>query len=155
LDKWAVSAHYADANIDTGPIIDVSWFEIESGRITAQDLERQTQSQLLNQIKTILHKAIASTQMLSTFPNEGGRYVSRLEMEEMKAIAPGDDIDRKIRAFWFPPYNGAHITLEGKTYTLIEGTILSSLADPTISSLFTPANSNDASGRKPSSDRGE
>ena len=33
---------------------------------------------------------------------DGGRYVTRQEMEEMKKINQNDDIDTKIRAFWFP-----------------------------------------------------
>ena len=32
----------------------------------------------------------------------------------MKRINPGDDIDAKIRAFWFPPYDGAFIEIDGQ-----------------------------------------
>jgi methionyl-tRNA formyltransferase len=35
-----------------------------------------------------------------------------------------DVIDRKIRAFWFPPYDGAFIQMAGKEYTLVHDKIL-------------------------------
>ena len=58
---------------------------------------------------------------------KGGRYLSRKEMEEMKRINPGDDVDTKIRAFWFPPYDGAYVELDGKRYTLVNRKILEEL----------------------------
>ena len=37
------------------------------------------------------------------------------------------NIDNKIRAFWFPPYDGASLEVDGKTYTLVNRSILESL----------------------------
>ena len=51
-------------------------------------------------------------------------------MESMKEIKEGDDISRKIRAFWFPPYDGAYIKINNKKYTLIDDFILKELAAP-------------------------
>ena len=45
----------------------------------------------------------------------------------MKEVKDGDDIDRKIRAFWFPPYDGAYIKLNGTKYSLANSFILASL----------------------------
>jgi len=51
-------------------------------------------------------------------------------MESMKEIdLENDDIDLKIRAFWFPPYNGAYIEVKGNKYTLINNFILRQLID--------------------------
>ncbi|HAJ43978.1 MAG TPA: formyl transferase, partial [Alcanivorax sp.] len=47
------------------------------------------------------------------------------------------DVERKIRAFWFPPYDGAYKVINGVKCTLVSRTILESLADPSTSSLFT------------------
>lgn len=47
----------------------------------------------------------------------------------MKEIKNNDDIDTKIRAFWFPPYDGAYVMMNGKKYTLVNDFILSSLAN--------------------------
>ena len=57
----------------------------------------------------------------------GGRHLSRKEMEELKHIQPGDNIDNKIRAFWFPPYDGANIEIDGGRYTVVNRSILEAL----------------------------
>ena len=65
---------------------------------------------------------------MNSVENKGGRYISREEMEAMKKISENDDIDRKIRAFWFPPYTGAYMEINGEKYTLINDYILKTLA---------------------------
>lgn len=141
-EQWATTAHYVDESIDTGEIIEVRHFPIDPNTETAQSIERLSQKELENQFKKIVDSAIFFNGLLPTTPNVGGRYVSRSEMEAMKEIKPGDDIARKIRAFWFPPYDGAYITIDGKKFTLTDRFILEQLADRTSSSLFTP-NSDD------------
>lgn len=134
LDTWGVTAHYVDAGIDTGEIIDVFRFSIDSEEETAYSLERTSMDFLLKLFKKTVRRA-AGTDRLPTTPNVGGRYITRNEMEEMKQIQPGDDVDRKIRAFWFPPYRGAFIEIDGKPYTLVNDQVLSSLTDPGTTSL--------------------
>ncbi len=137
-NTWATTAHYVDANIDTGSIIEVCSFPIDSERETAKSLEGICQVVLEEQFKRIVSRALSENQPLEGTPNIGGKYISRLEMELMKEIKPGDNIARKIRAFWFPPYDGAYITIEGVKYTLIDRFILDQLGDAASSSLFTP-----------------
>ena len=38
-----------------------------------------------------------------------------------------EDLDLKIRAFWFPPYDGAGFEVDGKFYTLVNREILKTL----------------------------
>jgi methionyl-tRNA formyltransferase len=127
LDCWAVTAHYVDNGIDTGPIIDMFEFSIDSQSETACSLENKSMTFMLSLYKKTLRRA-AITQRLPTRENEGGRYISRREMEAMKRIEPGDDVDRKVRAFWFPPYKGAYVEIDGREYTLVNDEILKSLA---------------------------
>ena len=42
LSEWGSTAHYVDASIDTGEIIEVDRFPIDSSAETAQSLERKT-----------------------------------------------------------------------------------------------------------------
>ena len=91
LSEWGSTAHYVDASIDTGEIIEV---------------------------------------------DIGGRYVSRDEMEAMKQIRDGDDVEKKIRAFWFPPYDGAYVEIDGQKYTLINRQLLEEVAPKDSTSLF-------------------
>lgn len=134
LDEWGVTAHYVDAGIDTGEIIDVFRFAIDPEEETARSLERTSMEFLLKLYKKTVRRS-ADPERLPTTPNEGGRYITRKEMEAMKRIEPGDDVDRKIRAFWFPPYRGAYVEIDGKPYTLVNDQVLASLSEPGTTSL--------------------
>jgi len=142
LEAWATTAHYVDESIDTGEIIGLCPFPIDPDRETAQSIERRSQIELERQFRSVTDRAISSEKRLPATPNIGGRYVSRAEMEAMKEVKPGDDVSRKVRAFWFPPYDGAYVMMEGKKFTLIDRFILDQLADGTSSSLFTSSSSN-------------
>ncbi len=137
LNEWAVSCHYVDEEIDTGEIIEVYKFPICNESETVVTLEKTSTEKIYELFVKTFQKFFEAKEKLPTIPNFGGRYVSRKEMEAMKAIQPGDDISRKVRAFWFPPYDGAHIEMAGEKYTLVNREILNSLADPSSSSLFT------------------
>lgn len=136
-EDWAVSAHYVDEGIDSGPIIEVDYFPISRATETASTLEWICRGKLLEQFVRVIEHVMDSGSLLATTENAGGTYTSRSEMEEMKRIREGDDISRKIRAFWFPPYDGATIQVSGKPYTLIDEFILKSLAPEDSTSLFT------------------
>jgi methionyl-tRNA formyltransferase len=137
LPRWAVSAHYVDEYIDTGDIIQVREFSLDRQRETARTLEAKSQPLLLTQFQEVTARLLESESPLPTTANRGGRYVSRAQMEAMKEVKEGDDVERKIRAFWFPPYDGAYRVINGVKCTLVSRAILESLADPTTSSLFT------------------
>ena len=128
LEKWAITAHYINESIDDGPIIEKIEFDIDKDYETALSLEKKSQTY----IKSIYKKVISNVSqkgILETSPNSGGIYISRKQMEAMKEIKEGDDIDRKIRAFWFPPYTGAFIIKNGVKYTLVNQFILDQLAE--------------------------
>jgi len=136
LTEWGVSAHYVDQDIDTGEIIEVNSFKIDEKKETVVTLEKKSMNMLTKLARRIIVKAASNPVMLSTIPNIGGRYLSRNEMEELKKIQDGDDVERKVRAFWFPPYTGAYIEIDGNKYTLINDEMLSDLSPPGTTSLF-------------------
>lgn len=136
-NSWAVSAHYIDAEIDTGPIVEVSSFPIDSDRETCESLEKKSMLEMAKLIDKVAKLAINSSLKLDSFPNIGGRYISREQMEKMKQIQSGDDVARKVRAFWFPPYDGAYMELQNCRYTLVNQEILERLAPIGSTSLFT------------------
>lgn len=130
LNEWGSTAHYIDAAIDTGPIIKTFKFSFDYREETALSLEEKTQKIQQDLYKSILldvlEKGILNSSEQSA---DQGVYISRQQMEQMKCIdVKKDNIDLKIRAFWFPPYNGAYIELNGKKYTLINEEILKGLA---------------------------
>lgn len=138
LSEWATSAHYIDDSIDTGPIIEVAAFPISPETETAQSLEQKCQNKLFEQFLRVIKSALSSPNRLPVTPNGPGRYVSRPEMESMKLVRDGDDLERKTRAFWFPPYDGAYVEVAGQRYTLVSQKMLQSMVPPGTSSLYSP-----------------
>ncbi|WP_165444907.1 methionyl-tRNA formyltransferase [Gracilibacillus phocaeensis] len=129
LVEWGATAHYVDSEIDTGDIIRTFSFNFDYRMETAASLEKKTQEIQVELYKSVLLDILTNGRLpsIQQEPNQG-RYITRLEMEEMKRIdLINDDIDLKIRAFWFPPYNGAFIEVKGKKYTLINDFILKQL----------------------------
>ncbi|TCO78821.1 formyltransferase family protein [Marinisporobacter balticus] len=131
LSEWGATAHYVDKSIDTGNIIKTYKFNFDYRLETAQSLEKKTQEIQVELYKSIILdvKEKGKIDSLEQFENEG-TYISRNEMEAMKQIdIEKDDVDLKIQAFWFPPYNGAYIEIKGEKYTLVNEFILKQLVD--------------------------
>jgi len=77
LSEWGSTAHYVDASIDTGEIIEVDRFPIDSSVETAQSLERKTMQALEPFAQRIIARAVEAQAKLPTTPNIGGRYGRR------------------------------------------------------------------------------
>jgi len=141
LSQWGVTAHYVDENIDTGKIIKVDKFAFDYTKDTAKSLETISQIHLMSLYKEIVLN-VKNNGKLETFDidNSQGKYISRKEMNAMKEIKieklEKEDLDLKVRAFWFPPYDGAYIEVNGKKYTLISKEILEELIDSDTTALF-------------------
>ncbi len=141
LPQWGVTAHYVDETIDTGKIIRVNRFDFDYRTATAQSLEKVTQDELMELYRQILSE-VKEKGRLETLDldNSKGTYISRDQMNAMKKITEEDlesgDLDVKVRAFWFPPYDGAYIERNGKKYTLVDKEILDTLVDKDTTALF-------------------
>ena len=141
LSEWGVTVHYVDENIDTGPIINVRRFPFDCHTATAKSLEKITQDALVELYKETITEFAAKGRLKPLdLDNSQGVYISRKQMNEMKIITEeelnDEDLDFKIRAFWFPPYDGAYIERNGKRYTLVTKEILDTLVDQDTTALF-------------------
>ena len=130
---FGVSAHFIDsAQFDVGPIIDVLEFPFDAKTATALSLERESQTHLFTLFTKVLHFFLAG-KPLPTKENNGGVYLTGPELEKLKVVNPATDtaeeVEKKVRAFFFPPYSGAKITIDGKDFTLIDESILNFLAE--------------------------
>jgi methionyl-tRNA formyltransferase len=141
LSQWATTAHYVDDGIDTGPIIEVRRFPICPATSTARSLERASMNLMSEQIVELLDRVATTRSRLTAYKNEGGRYISRQEMNDAKQIVPGDDVERKARAFFFPPYEGAWTMVQGVRCTVLPARLMAELAEPGTTHLFTDAQS--------------
>ena len=69
---------------------------------------------------------------LKADPQTGGNYYSKKHLEELKEVKISDDsetISTKIKALWYPPFEGAYIMLGGKKFYLIDEKIMKDYAD--------------------------
>jgi len=67
---------------------------------------------MLNLFRITLEKVKKDVALPSKLMN-GGRHLSRKEMEKLKQIKPGDNVDKKMRSFFLPSYDGANIEIDG------------------------------------------
>lgn len=131
LNFWGGTAHFMDENFDSGDIIKVKKFRIDSESETALSLEFKTQRALYLLFKKIIDDLLAG-KTLKTCPQKSpGVYLTKKELENLKSFSPEDPpeiIHRKIRAFWFPPFDGLNITVKDRKFTLIDSKILENLS---------------------------
>lgn len=131
LPEWGVSAHFVDDDFDTGDLIRVDRFPIDPSAETAWSLEQKSQERLVTLFQDVIAIAREPDPLPRTPQGPGGRYIDREEFEAMRRVAPDDPpdlIERKIRAFWYPPYRGATVELGGRDYTLVSEELLAEIA---------------------------
>jgi methionyl-tRNA formyltransferase len=127
LEEWGVSCHFVDERLDTGDLVEVERFPIDREGATALSLDIDTQARLTGLFERVIGRLLAGEE-LPRLPQGEGRYVSREEFERLRVIRPGDDIGRKLRAFWYPPHPGALVEVDGRLLTAVDGALLADAA---------------------------
>jgi methionyl-tRNA formyltransferase len=128
LAEWGVSCHFVDERFDTGDLVEVERFAIDPDAHTALSLDLETGEYLVALFRSVIERAMAGAE-LPRQPQGEGRYVSREEFERLRVVQPGDDVERKLRAFWYPPYPGAVLEVEGRRLTLLDDRLLAEVAE--------------------------
>ena len=127
LGEWGVSCHWVDERFDTGDLVEVERFPIDPDTATAFSLDLESQEHLLGLFERVLERALEGDE-LPREPQGEGRDVTREELEALRVVRPGDDLDRKLRAFWYPPWPGALVQVEGRMLTLVDERLLAETA---------------------------
>ncbi|HEX2232097.1 MAG TPA: formyltransferase family protein [Thermoleophilaceae bacterium] len=125
---WGVSCHFVEETFDTGDLVAVDRFPIDPDTATALSLDIESQERLLALFERVMSLAMAGDELPRT-PQGEGRYVSRDELEALRRVRPGDDLDRKLRAFWYPPWPGAVLEVDGRVLTLVDEGLLADAAE--------------------------
>lgn len=129
--RFGVSAHFVDSEkFDAGPIIKVKRFRMDPLRETAWSLEKKTGPHLFALFIEVMDRFMSGAP-IRTKKNDGGLYLTSAQLEVLKEVQPTDSleaIERKVRAFFFPPYGGAYLMLEGKRIELSSRELLFELA---------------------------
>jgi methionyl-tRNA formyltransferase len=127
LSSWGVSCHFVDDHFDTGDVVDLERFPIDRDAETAFSLDLESQEHLVGLFARVMQRVLDGEE-LPRAPQGEGRYVSRAEFEELRVVRPGDDLDRKLRAFWYPPWPGAVVDVDGRRLTLVDERLLADAA---------------------------
>ena len=127
MSEWGVSCHFVDAEFDTGDLVEVERFPIDPDTSTALSVDVDSQEHLYGLFQRVMRRVLAEEELPRT-PQGEGRYVSREEFEAMRRVRAGDDLDRKLRAFWYPPYPGAVVEVDGRELTLVDERLLADAA---------------------------
>ena len=123
---WGVTAHFINKEFDTGDIIKVKKFNVDLKMETSFSLEQKSQIHLFELFKEIIKMTLEDRKLPRVKQNKG-RYFSHKEFERLRQINEIDSIEtinKKIRAFWYPPFPGAYIKIQGKEYSVINDKIL-------------------------------
>lgn len=127
-NTWGATAHYVDADFDTGTIIRSFKFSFDYRFETAISLKKKTLTAMYELMKSVLADIEENGKLPALKQDDiNGRYYSHKLMLERMKVDFDDDIDTKIQAFWYPPYGGAYIEINGKRYTLVNQFILENL----------------------------
>jgi methionyl-tRNA formyltransferase len=127
MREWGVSCHFVDESFDTGDLVEVERFPMDPDSATAFSLDLESQERLFGLFQRVMRKALAGEELPRT-PQGRGRYVDAEEFERLRRVQPGDDLDRKLRAFWYPPHAGAVVEVNGRDMTLVDERLLAELA---------------------------
>jgi methionyl-tRNA formyltransferase len=127
LSSWGVSCHFVDERFDTGDVVEVDRFEIDPDAETAFSLDLKSQERLVVLFGRVMERTLAG-EPLPRAPQGEGRYVTRAEFDELRVVRPGDDLARKLRAFWYPPWPGAVLDVDGRRLTLVDERLLADVA---------------------------
>jgi methionyl-tRNA formyltransferase len=128
---WGVSAHFVDAEFDTGDLVRVDRFPIDRARETALSLDFRSQRRLLELFRWTTDELAAGRELPRSAQGDG-RYVTREEFEALRIVRPGDPPEltaRRIRAYWYPPHDGATLDLDGQAVTLLDRALLAETAE--------------------------
>ena len=126
--EYGASVHWVTNEFDEGDLVAVRRFPIQPGE-TAFSLERRTMNVLLDLFDVFLSDLLAGKE-IPRIPQGPGRTATKRELLELMMIQPSDDaatIERKVRAFWYPPHTGATLEVGGRRYTLVDEATLARL----------------------------
>lgn len=129
--QWGVSAHFVDESFDTGDLIKVNHFNIDPKKETAYSLENKSQEYLLNLFDEVMGMVVSGKELprIPQKQEDGVNYSKKdtLKYEVINKEDSDEMIDKKARAFWFPPFS-AKIEVNGKYYPFVTQEIIDSIA---------------------------
>lgn len=130
VSEWGAAAHFVDESFDTGPVIAQTRFAVDTTNETAFSLVQRTEAVLLELFRSVVDSISAGKRLCGTVQGSGRTFKKgeTLAMREIRATDSRELVDRKVRAFWYPPFDGAYVEIGGQKYSLANDVILRDVA---------------------------
>jgi methionyl-tRNA formyltransferase len=129
VKEWGVAAHFVDEGFDTGPLIRTRSFPVDASRETAWSLQCKTQPALLELIKEVFEMALRDGYLPSA-PQGPGRSFRKKDVLAQRFLDTDDTaeaVNRKVRAYWYPPSCSAEVRIGGTHYPVTSHAVLQDL----------------------------
>lgn len=122
-DKFGVTLHYIDSGVDTGDVIDTSYFDITKDD-TGYSVFLSTLENGIELFKKSLPSILLGTNnrikqdLMDDQMFKGMFYTKRSDIEKYKQIdlkdMPDEEIIRRVKAFYFPGKESVYTLIEGR-----------------------------------------
>lgn len=128
--EYAVTAHYINEKFDEGDIIKIKKFKFQNN--TGRYVNNLVHKKLLELLEEVMREYYENGLKTIKQDNTKANYYSLKRLEDIKKITKNDNlntINKKIEAFWFPPYHGAYLDICGERFTLVNENLLKEISD--------------------------
>ncbi len=128
-EKWGVTVHCLEDTIDTGDVIASESFYIDKTKETAKSLRDKSHICMLKMMPKVIRDFKNLYAAKKAQEGQGGYYSKRM-MDMARRVRDEDDsntVNKKIRAFWNPPHDGAFIVRNGEILTLVNKEVIKQL----------------------------
>ena len=131
---YGVTCHHISESIDDGSIVQKDIFTINPEIDTIFSLEKKSMEYLYVLFINVISKIENNIQLPyikqqnETWNNVG--YISMQKFNELREIKNTDSeelVNRKIRAFFHPPFEGAYIKINNVSYTLVSQELMKNI----------------------------
>lgn len=127
---WGVTCHFLTVEIDAGDIIADLRFPLTRDQFkTGIELSLYSAEKCLELFYEVIDRFVKTGKLegIRKQRADEGKYFSSKYLQEMKEVHLEDnpeEVERKVRALWYPPFEGAYLLIGGKKFYLIEEEIL-------------------------------
>lgn len=129
---WGGTFHIMTSEFDRGPIIEKRKFEITPDLQYGILLSDATWDLGYEMLKHLVNEYVKIGSLTSVEQQQTGKFYKRKDLNRARKIYETDspeEIERKIKAFWFPPYEGAYIEKDGEHFSVITNEMLMEIAE--------------------------
>ena len=129
---WAGTFHIMTSEFDRGPIIEKRYFEITPDLQYGILLSNATWDLGYEMLKHLVNEYVKTGSLTSVEQQQTRKFYKRKDLNRARKIYETDspeEIERKIKAFWFPPYEGAYIEKDGEHFSVITNEMLIEIAE--------------------------